>query len=313
MRVLFLGTPEFAVPALESLLESGYDVCAVVAQPDRPAGRGHRLQPGPVKLLALSRGLLIHQPEKIGAAENREVFERLHPDYIVSAAYGQILPGWLLDCAGRYALNIHASLLPRYRGAAPVAWSILNGDASSGVTIMVMEEALDAGPILLQREVPIGLETTTGELTGTLAREGARLLIEALERLERGTLRAVPQDETLVTWAPRLTKEMAPVSWERGALEIHNRIRAFNPWPGAQTSLAGEPLRLWRSFPTDLAGFEGADPGRFLSLSERGMRVQCGGGSVLELLEVQRPGKKRVSGREFASGARLRPGDVLFH
>ncbi|MBN2339159.1 MAG: methionyl-tRNA formyltransferase [Acidobacteria bacterium] len=313
MRVVFLGTPEFAVPALESLLEYGCDVPAVFAQPDRPAGRGRKVRPGPVKFLAESRGLTVHQPEKIRAEENREVFERLRADYIVTAAYGQILPGWVLASARRQALNVHASLLPRYRGAAPVAWSILNGDRVSGVTLMVMEEALDAGPILLQREVPIGLETTTGELSRTLAREGAELLVETLRQLERGALRPLPQDEARATWAPRLTKEMAPVSWDRSALEVHNRIRALDPWPGARTLFCAEPLLLWRSLPEELTGFGEAEPGRLLSLSERGIRVQCGGGSVLELLEVQRPGKGRVSGREFASGARVRPGDVIFH
>ena len=313
MRVVFLGTPEFAVPALERLLGHGCDIPAVFAQPDRPAGRGRKVRPGPVKSLAESRGLALHQPEKIRAEENREVFERLRPDYIVSAAYGQILPGWLLASARRHALNIHASLLPRYRGAAPVAWSILNGDRVSGVTLMVMEEALDAGPILLQREVPIGLETTTGELTRTLAREGAELLVETLVRMERGDLRPVPQDEALATWAPRLTKDMAPVSWDESALVVHNRIRALDPWPGARTLFCGEPLLLWRSLPGEMTGFAGAEPGRLLSVSERGMRVQCGGGSVLELVEVQRPGKGRVSGREFVSGARVRPGDVVFH
>lgn len=325
MRVLFLGTPAFAVPSLQALIDSSYDVCGVFTQPDRPSGRGHRLQPGPVKVLAQAQGIPVFQPEAIKADENRALLDSLNPDCIVTAAYGQIIPVWLLERSRLLPVNVHASILPRYRGAAPIPWAIWNGDSVSGVTTMVMEEALDAGGILLQEEVPIPMEMTMGELTARLAEVGARLLVPTLRGLHSGTLHPKPQDAAQVTWAPRITKDMAPVAWDKGAWEIHNQIRAMNPWPVANTRFREERLNLWRSLPVEAPGVAGAQetsgaseagepaPGTLLAVGPHGMRVQCGQGTALDILEVQRPGKGRTSGRDFVSGARVQPGVRLFY
>jgi methionyl-tRNA formyltransferase len=311
MRVVFLGTPEFAVPALRMLLDNAYEVCAVFTQPDRPSGRGHRLHPGPVKALAQSRGIRVFQPERIRNEVNRPILEGLRPDFIVVAAYGQILPGWLLQSARIAPINIHGSLLPRYRGAAPIPWAILNGDKVTGVTTMVIRENLDSGPILLQQEIPIPLIMTAGELMKEISTAGADLLKRTLEGFQKNTLTPIQQDENLVTWAPRLTKEMAQISWKNPALQIHNQVRAMNPWPVAYADFQGEHLRIWRSLPEESPSDSGTDPGAFLGYSGDSIRVQCGEGAVLKLLEVQLPAKIKVSGREFASGARLCPGQLI--
>jgi methionyl-tRNA formyltransferase len=309
MRVVFLGTPEFAVPALRKLLESSYEVCGVFTQPDRPAGRGHKLQPTPVKTLAEMQGIPVFQPAKIRLEENRSIFQKLHPDFIVVVAYGQILPGWLLQSARIAPINIHASLLPRYRGAAPIAWAIIKGETATGVSTTVMQEKLDAGPVLLQREIPIPLTMTAGELSDELAEMGAGLLIRTLDLMQQNGVSAVQQDESLVTWAPRITKDISRISWEKRASELHDLIRGLNPWPVANAQFRGERLQIWRSYPGSYEP-QGA-PGTYLGLSEDGIRVQCGEGTVLNLMEVQLPGKTRITGKQFTSGAHLRVGDIL--
>lgn len=311
MRVAFLGTPTFAVPALQSLIDHGCEICAVVTQPDRPSGRGHKLKCSPVKALAKTQGIQVFQPEKIKDKENRNVFEKLQPDFVVVVAYGQILPGWLLECARFGAVNIHASLLPRYRGAAPIPWAILNGEVVTGVTTMIMEETLDSGPILLQKAIPIPLTATAGELAEVLSAIGADLLIQTLDGMSKNALNPVLQDEGKISWAPRITKEMARISWEKRALDVHNQIRAMNPWPIAYAIFRDERMKILRSLPEEGFSDPKKKPGEFLGLSGNGLRVQCGEGTVLELLELQMPGKSRVSGREFASGARLNPGESL--
>ena len=310
---MFLGTPIFAVPALRTLLDHSYDVCAVVTQPDRPSGRGQRLQAGPVKVVAQANGLPVFQPDRIRNEDNREIFLKLLPDFIVTVAYGQIIPGWVLSSARLGAINIHASLLPRYRGAAPVAWAILSGETVTGITTMLMQEKLDSGPILLQQEIPISLTMTAGELSESLSSAGADLLIRTLDGLKRNAIDPRMQDESRVSWAPRITKEMAHISWEDRALDIHNRIRAMNPWPVAYTDFRGERLHLWRSLPANRVSNLRAAPGTFLELLQDGVRVQCGEGTSLDLLEVQRPAKNRVNGRDFAIGARIGVGELVFH
>jgi methionyl-tRNA formyltransferase len=304
MRVLYLGTPSFSAVSLRALFDTGYDVCGVFTQPDRPSRRGQQLQASPVKMMAAERGIPVFQPEKLRAEENRAIVESLKPDVIVTAAYGQLVPAWMLRLSRLFPVNIHASLLPRWRGAAPVARAILNGDAVSGVTTMVMEESLDAGGILLREEVPVSIETTTGELTETLAAVGARLLIQTLEGLQSGSLRPTRQDEALVTWAPKITKAESAILWEQPALEIHNRIRALNPWPGAVFDFHGEKVCIWRSQPTVGAG--NVPAGTILGLTGNALRVECGGASAIDIFEMQRPGKKRITGREFVAGARLK-------
>jgi len=311
MRVVFLGTPTFAVPAFRKLLECSYEICAVFTQPDKPSGRGKKLHPGPIKALAVDHGIPVFQPARLRSEENRRIIEDLRPDFIVVAAYGQILPGWMLRAARIAPVNIHASLLPRYRGAAPVAWPVINGEAATGVTIMLVHEELDAGAILLQREVPIAMHTTTGELTAELSEIGAQLLLETLDGLQKGTIHPVPQDAGQVTWAPRITKEMAEISWRKRALDIHNQIRGMNPWPVAFALFRGEHLRIWRSMPVKGMASPTAEPGMFLGSSKGGFYMQCGEGTVLEILEVQLPAKSRVTGREFVNGARLGPGEIM--
>jgi len=309
MRVIFLGTPEFAAVSLHALLDNGYDVCGVFTQPDRPSGRGNRLKASPVKALAETSGVPVFQPEKLRAEENRAIVENIKPDVIVTAAYGQLVPAWMLRLSRMFPINIHASLLPRWRGAAPIARAILNGDAVSGVTTMVMEESLDAGGVLLREEVPIPIDATEGGLAETLANVGARLLLQTLEGLQSGALAPTPQDETLATWAHKITKSESVVSWGQPAMEIHNRIRALNPNPGATVNFKGEKINLWRSRPVEGGG--AALPGTLLGVTAGALRVACGEEGSIDILELQRPGKKRTNGREFASGARLKPGDSL--
>ena len=308
-RVLYLGTPEFSVVPLQALFDNSYEVCGVFTQPDRPCGRGNRLQASPVKALAAARCVSVYQPEKLRSEDNRAIVESLNPDVIVTAAYGQIVPAWMLRLSRLPPINIHASLLPRWRGAAPVARAILNGDKVSGVTTMVMEESLDAGDMLLREEVPICVSATTGELTETLAAVGARLLIKTLEGLQSARITPTPQDEALVTWAQKITKADSQVSWELPAMEMHNRIRALNPWPGALIDFRAEKICLWRSLPSESTVTTA--PGTLLGVVGEALRAACGGGTAIDIFEIQRPGKKRINGREFVSGARLSPGDLL--
>ena len=270
------------------------------------------MQPGPIKVLAQERGIPVYQPVRLRSEDNRSIVEQLRPDFIVVAAYGQILPEWMLSAARIAPVNLHASLLPRYRGAAPVAWPILNGENVTGVTTMLMHKDLDAGAILLQQEVPIAMHTTTGDLTAELSEIGAHLLIRTLDGLQKGAIQPVPQDAGKVSWAPRITKEMAQISWQKPALDIHNQIRGMNPWPVAYAGFHGERLKVWRSLPPPRATSSESVPGTFLGQSGDGMYVQCGLASILEILEVQLPAKDRVTGREFANGARLSPGETLF-
>jgi methionyl-tRNA formyltransferase len=312
MRVVFLGTPEFAIPSLHALFESAYEVCAVFTQPDRPGGRGQRLQPSPVKQYAERQGVPVFQPAKIKSEENRPIVEKYQPDFIVVVAFGQILPAWLLQSAKVAPVNVHGSLLPKYRGAAPIPWAILNGDEITGVTTMLMDEHLDTGPMLLKREVPIPEMMTAGELASHLAMIGAELLIPTLDGLRSGAIRPEIQDESQATWASRIEKEMAEISWERNAREIHNRIRAFNPWPLAFTSFGGKRIQILRSRPESAVMADARTAGVFLGTTQIGMRVSCGAGTVLEVLEAKLEGKRRVSGQEFANGARLRPDSPPF-
>ncbi len=308
MRVVFLGTPEFAVPSLRALLTSSYEVAAVLTQPDRPSGRGQKPQPPAVKTAAASAGIPVFQPEKIRAPENRPAIESLLPDFLVVAAYGQILPPWLLQIPRYGCVNVHGSLLPRYRGAAPVAWAILNGDRTTGVTTMLMDEHMDTGPMLLKREVEIPPAMTAGELADRLSAAGAELLIPTLDGLQSGVLKPVPQDDASASLAPRITKEMAPINWTRDAWTIHNQIRGLNPWPVAFAECRGQRVQILRSQPPDDSRCTEPEAGTFLDVTAHGMKISCGGGTVLEVLEVQPAGKKRIAAREYVNGARLKPG-----
>lgn len=303
-RIVFMGTPEFAVPTLEALLERGEEVAAVVTQPDRPKGRGKRLAPPPVKTLAEARGLRVLQPERVRRPPFPEELRALAPDLVVVVAFGQILPKSILDIPPLGCINVHASLLPRWRGAAPINWSIAAGDAMTGVTTMMMDEGMDTGDMLLRAEVPIGLETTAETLAPKLAALGARLLGDTLDALSAGTLRRTPQDAALATLAPLLKKEDGFLDFARPALEVVRRIHAMTPWPGAAARLAGEPVKFFRA---DLSRADG-EPGAVTEVARDAFAIAAEGGSV-RILEVQAPGGRRMSAREFLAGRPLSVGD----
>ena len=313
MRIIFLGTPEFAIPPLRALIGSRYDVCAVFTQPDRRSGRGQAFHPPPVKVFAREHGIPVFQPLRIRTEENRPLIQGLNPDFLVVAAFGQILPPWLLHSARLSPVNIHPSLLPKYRGAAPITWAVLNGDAVTGVTTMEMNEGLDTGPILLQREFPLPDSMTGGELESALSEIGATLLLETLDGICSGTVRPRPQDDSIATSAARITKEMGLLDWSQNSVLLHNRIRALHPWPLCYSNYRGERIQILRARAESSRGEPQRAPGTYVGLTPEGILVQCGAGSVLEVLQVQLPSKRPVSGREFAAGARLMPDhEIIF-
>mgnify|MGYP000927572306 CR=1 FL=1 len=314
MRIVFLGTPDFAVPALRRLLAAGrdqYDVKAVITQPDRPAGRGLKPTPSPVKVLAEEAGIPVFQPERIRRDPNiKETLADLDPELMVVVAFGQILPADFFGYPRFGTLNIHASLLPKYRGAAPIARAILNGEKQTGVTIMKIDEGMDTGDILSQRAVTVGNETTAGELEAILAVEGADLLLETIPGYVSGALVPCPQDHSLASYAPPLRKEESPIEWIKNAAALHNQIRAMNPWPVASSSLRDQPVKIWRSV-LGPVGVESGKIGEILAISAVGITVQCGEGSSLCLTEIQLPGRKRLRAFDVANGLKLKVGEVF--
>ena len=310
MRIVFLGSPAFALPTLEALLATRHEVVAVVSQPDRPAGRGHRPTPPPIKVAAQARGLPVLQPADVSDSESVERLLALAPDVIVVCAYGQILRQRLLDVPKRGLLNVHASLLPRFRGAAPVAAAILAGEAVTGVTIMEVVRALDAGPIVAQVEEPITPFDTTGSLEARLAGAGARLLAYVLDDWYTGQVQPRLQEDSLVTYAPQIRREEARLDWSLPAVDLWRRVRAFNPWPVAFTTWRGHELRILAAWP--LAGGGGQPPGSVLAPErlpgdagngEETFSVQTGAGR-LAIRALQRPGRRVLSGLEFLRGQR---------
>lgn len=296
MRIAFMGTPEFAAVSLRALIAAGHTVAAVVAQPDRPVGRGQKLASPPTVPVAREHGIAVMQPSRIKTGEFPEAFEALGVEVAVVVAYGRILTPRLLSAAR--CINVHASLLPRWRGAAPIQWSILGGDEVTGVTTMNMAEGLDTGDMLLREETAIGDEETAGELHDRLAEMGARLIVQTLASMPT----AVPQDDALATHAPMLTREMGAIDWTRRSVEIHRQVRGLSPWPGTHTVFRGEPLKVLRARRAEGAGA----PGEVLG----GARIACGTGAI-ELVEVQLPGRRAVSGPDFVNGARVREGERL--
>lgn len=297
MKIVFMGTPEFAVPPLESLIEAGHEVAAVFTRSDRPVGRKQILTAPPVKVLAQEKGIPVFQPETLRGAEAEEIIARIRPDVIVVAAYGKILPRNILDLPRLGCVNVHASLLPKYRGAAPIQQAVLDGEPMTGVTTMQMAEGLDTGDILLSDRTEIGPEETSGELTTRLAGIGAKLIVRTLSGLEEGTVTPVPQNDAESSYASMLTKERSPIDWSHTAAQIHNQVRGLSPWPGAATVFEGKKLKVRRTCP---AGTGKGVPGQILSGKE--LKVACGGGTALELLEVQPEGGKRMSGSDFLRG-----------
>ena len=302
MKVAFAGTPEFAAAALEAILAAGFEVPLVLTQPDRPAGRGMQLQPSPVKQVALAAGIAVHQPEKLRTPEQQAPLADAQVDVLVVAAYGIILPQAVLDLPRHGCLNIHASLLPRWRGAAPIHRAIQAGDAATGITIMQMDAGLDTGPMLLSRAEAIHADDTTGSLHDRLAQLGADMIVEALRALPGG-LTATPQPADGVTYAAKIGKTEASVDWNRPAAELERAIRAFNPFPGAVATLQQTPVKLWRARAIDAAG----TPGEVLLAEGAGVIVACGEGALC-ITELQKPGGKRLPAAEFLRGMPIAAG-----
>ncbi len=320
MKIIFAGTPEFARVALERLLAAGFEIPLVLSQPDRPAGRGMKLQASPVKQCALAHGLAVAQPRSLRldgkfpdeAAAARAAIRAANADAMVVAAYGLILPQWVLDAPRLGCFNIHASLLPRWRGAAPIHRAIEAGDQHTGVTIMQMDAGLDTGDMLLVERLPIAADDSTGSLHDRLAVLGGRLMVEALEMAACGGLSPVPQPADGVTYAHKIEKAEAAIDWTLPAAVIARRVRAFNPFPGASTALAGEAIKVWAAqVETDTGADAGAAvPGQVLAIGPQGIRVMTGDG-VLVLDELQRAGGKRLPAADFLRGFALTPGQVL--
>jgi methionyl-tRNA formyltransferase len=307
LNLVFCGTPAFAVPTLERLVEAGFAVPLVVTQPDRPKGRGMELAPSPVKQRALQLGLHIGQPDKIKNNEEfRSQLAAIAPGAIIVVGYGRIVPQWIIDLPPLGNINLHASLLPKYRGAAPIQWAIARGESVSGITTMRIDAGLDTGDILLQKEIPIASEDTAVTLAPRLAAIGADLMVETLHRLQAGTVHPQRQDHAKATLAPILKKEDGQIDFQLTAQEILNRLRGFQPWPGAYTSFRGKNLHIWAAQPVERA-VNAAE----ILVESRHLLVGCGAGSVLELLEVQLEGKKRMPVADFVHGYQPRTGEKL--
>jgi methionyl-tRNA formyltransferase len=302
------GTPAFAVPTLEALLASSHTVAGVIAQPDRPRGRGQLISAGPMKTLALERGLQILQPERLKQDAFENDFAALQVDLAVVAAYGKLLPAWLLAKPRLGFINVHASLLPKYRGASPVHRAVMAGDAETGVTIMRVVEALDAGPMLAKRHLAIGPEDTTADVEPALAQLGAALAVETIDRMAIGPVAETPQDDSQASYAPRLTKADGLLNWSRGAGELHNHVRGLTPWPLAHSFVKGGRLIIRRSTrATDPSSPD--EPGTITRLSGGGLGVVCGDHQLLEILQLQPEGRRVMSGHDALAGRVLAPGE----
>jgi methionyl-tRNA formyltransferase len=307
-RILFMGTPAFALPALNLLHDSSFNISAVVTQPDRPAGRGQKEVAPPVKLLAQKFGLPVLQPPRVKDPSFLDALHSLKPDMIVVAAFGQILPKTIIDFPPLGCLNIHPSLLPRYRGAAPLNWSIIRGEAKTGVTIMLMDEGMDSGDILTQEETPIGASETYGDLHDRLAKLGATVLVQTIEKAVAGTVRRQPQDASGVTLAPRLAKETGRINWQNSASDIVNLIRGLSPSPAAYTSLNEQLMKIFTA--EAHPGSVNHAPGIISIIDKSGLSVAASDGYVL-LKDIQMAGKKRMPIGDFLRGYKLTPGSVL--
>ncbi len=315
MRIVFCGTPQFAVPTLKHLLaQPDFEIAGVITQPDRPRGRGQELSFSPVKQVAKAAHLPVHQPEKIRAPEAQELLKELSPDGVVIIAYGQIIPAGLLSIPRHGWINLHASLLPKYRGAAPINWAIVNGETRTGVTTMRIDAGMDTGDMLLQREIEIGPAETAPELALRLSELGAPLMAETLRLLVAGTIVPQPQNHAEASYAPMLKKEDGRIDWNRSAREIYNRMRGLAPWPGAYTTFRGQTCHVLvepvsKGVGADMpARGTGVAPGT-LSGEKNELFVMCGDATVLRVVAVKVEGRKQVSASEFANGARLKAGE----
>jgi methionyl-tRNA formyltransferase len=307
-RIMFMGTPQFAVPTLRTLVEEGYDIVSVVTQPDRPKGRGQKLTPSPVKLVAGEEGLNIVQPQRLDD-DFLQMLTACEPELLVVIAFGQIIPGKVLRSATWGGINIHASLLPKYRGSAPIQWAIIHGEPHTGLTTMFMDEGMDTGPILLQRTVDIPEGQTAGELHDRLADLAPGLLIETLEGLAKGSVKAKGQDNTLATYAAKLTKDHGLLNWTWPVSRVCGLIRGLDPWPGAFTFFNKKMLKLYGCFLAE-TGYTGSAPGTVRDVTEKGLEIEAGNGSVI-VRDIQAPGKKRLPAQEYVKGSLLSLGSIL--
>ena len=307
-KIIFLGTPRFAVSTLRTLIHEGYDILSVVTQPDRPKGRGHKLTPSPVKILAEENNLAILQPERLDDSFLNRLLT-LKPDLLVVVAFGQIIPGKVLSSAKCGGINIHASLLPKHRGSAPIQWAIINNEKETGLTTMFMDEGLDTGPILMQKEVDILKGETAGQLHDRLSSLAPGLLIKTLQGLAKGSIKKRKQDDSLATYASKLTKEHGLLNWSWPAERLCGLIRGLDPWPGAFTYYNGKMLKLFGCFLAD-EGRAVSVPGRIKGLTEKGLEIETGKGAII-VSEIQAPGKKRLPVKEFLRGSKLSSGSIL--
>jgi len=312
LRVVFMGTPEFAVPCLAALhADDNCEVIGVYTQPDKPRGRGQKLLPSPVKAWAEEHGLPVHQPVKIKTEEATAELRGLKPDLVVVVAFGQILSQEILDIPPHGCINVHGSLLPRYRGAAPMQWCVINGETKTGITTMMMDAGLDTGDMLLKEELTIGPDMTLEEVHDNLMEMGAQVLMKTIEELRAGTLKRVPQ-EGESNYAPMLTKETGHIDWQKSAQEIHNLVRGLNSWPGAYTAHEGQKFKIWRTVLTGETVTSGTTAGEILAAdSSQGLKVAAGDGQVLAITELQAPGKKKMQAQDYLRGNSLAAGSCF--
>lgn len=307
-----MGTPEFAVPSLDMLFQEGYEIAAVVTQPDKPKGRGNKMAMPPVKEVALEKGIKVLQPEKVKTAEFISELKELNPDLLVTAAYGKILPKDVLDIPKSGCINVHGSLLPKYRGAAPLQWSIILGEKVTGVTTMFTDVGMDTGDMLLKSEIMIPDEMTAGELHDKMAAVGADVLKKTLKMLEAGTLHRAPQNNGEATYAPMIRKETGKIDWTKGAGEIYNLVRGTDPWPGAYTFYKGERMRIWKTGITEEDSISaGCLPGKIVKVSKEGILVCTGGEGLIHIREIQFDSSKRMPVGEYIRGHEINEGEVL--
>ena len=309
LKVIFMGTPDFAVPCLEKLTDMDLvEVIGVVTQPDRPRGRGQKMIPSPVKACALEKGIEVYQPEKIKTPEFTEKLREMTPDLMVVVAFGQILSQAILDIPKYGCVNVHGSLLPRYRGAAPIHWAIINGETKTGITTMYMDAGLDTGDMLIKAETEIGPDMTTEELHDKLMMEGAKVLEETVLKIADGTIERQKQDDSISNYAPLLKKDTGHIDWSKSAEEIHNLVRGLNSWPGAYAMLQGEKFKIWGT--KAVSGISESAPGTILEGDGKQLLVSTGNG-IIEITELQAPSKKKMPAAEYLKGHKLSAGSVF--
>lgn len=308
MRIVFMGTPEFAVPSLEILVKNNMDVVMVVTQPDKPKGRGYKVSYTPVKECAVKYNIPVMQPEKVGSREAVEQLKALKPDLFVTCAFGQLLTTDVLQIPRLGTVNVHGSLLPKYRGAAPIQWAVINGEKKTGVTTMLTVLKLDAGDILLSREIEIDDEMTAGQLHDKMSVIGAELLMDTIKGLEKGSITPVPQNDSEATYAPRITRETGKINWENTAESIHNLVRGTNPWPGAYSYLNGERMRIWKTKVYSESEKTGKEPGTIIGINKDSFMIQTGKG-IVSVSEVQCDSGKRMTVEQYLCGHKINLGD----